>query len=214
MSECLRDIGLEEECVKVGSKGSCMLHTRWCRSMAGEEYARIYSWGNDPQRVASSPCSFPYVRPLTAQAQGDYEAASPCKHIDLPQTVLEPILVRYAVSNGFTCRFDTKFIAFERDPFNSIISTVQDKISGHTYTIRSKYLFGCDGARSQVLRQLKIPLIKKPGQGLAINVLVKADLSHLVESRQGNLHWVMQPDEEHPDFGWIGLVRMIKPWTE
>lgn len=27
-----------------------MLHTRWCHSMAGEEYARVYSWGNDPVR--------------------------------------------------------------------------------------------------------------------------------------------------------------------
>jgi len=26
-----------------------------------------------------------------------------------------------------------------------------------------------------VIRQLKVPLIKKPGQGLAINVLVKVD---------------------------------------
>lgn len=27
-----------------------MIHTRWCHSMAGEEYARIHSWGNDPKR--------------------------------------------------------------------------------------------------------------------------------------------------------------------
>jgi hypothetical protein len=49
--ECLRDIGLEEECQKVAVKGDSMQHTRWCRSMAGEEFARIYSWGNDPQRA-------------------------------------------------------------------------------------------------------------------------------------------------------------------
>ena len=27
-----------------------MMHTRWCHSMAGEEYARKYSWGHDPAR--------------------------------------------------------------------------------------------------------------------------------------------------------------------
>lgn len=27
-----------------------MTHTRWMYSMAGEEFARIYSWGNDPMR--------------------------------------------------------------------------------------------------------------------------------------------------------------------
>jgi hypothetical protein len=51
--ECLRDVGLEEECMKVAVKGDCMQHTRWCRSMAGEEFARIYSWGNDPKRAVS-----------------------------------------------------------------------------------------------------------------------------------------------------------------
>ncbi len=28
-----------------------MLHTRWAHSMTGEEFARIYSWGNDPKRM-------------------------------------------------------------------------------------------------------------------------------------------------------------------
>ena len=65
-----------------------------------------------------------------------------------------------------------------------------------------------------MLRQLKIPLIKKPGQGLAINVLVKVDLSHVVDTRRGNLHWVMRPDEEQPDFGWTAVARMVKPWNE
>ncbi|KUJ13596.1 uncharacterized protein LY89DRAFT_622534 [Mollisia scopiformis] len=196
--ECLRDIGLEEECLKVAVKGDSMLHTRWCRSMAGEEFARIYSWGNDPARA------------------GDYDAASPCNHVDIPQTVLEPILVHHATHNGFSCRFDTTILSFERvdDVGNTIISTVQDNLTKQTYQIRSKYLFGCDGARSQVLRQLKIPLKKKPGQGLATNVLVRVDLEHVVETRMGNLHWVMRPDEEQPNFGWTAIVRMVKPWTE
>ncbi|KAL1967728.1 hypothetical protein VTN77DRAFT_2985 [Rasamsonia byssochlamydoides] len=24
----------------------------------------------------------------------------------------------------------------------------------------------------------------------------------------------MQPDREHPEFGWMGIVRMVKPWHE
>jgi hypothetical protein len=24
----------------------------------------------------------------------------------------------------------------------------------------------------------------------------------------------MQPDLEHPEFGWLGIVRMVKPWDE
>lgn len=194
--ECLRDIGLEDECIALATKDDCMTHTRWCRSMAGEEFGRIHSWGNDPKRA------------------GDYAAASPCRHVDLPQTLLGPLLLRWAGVRGWKCRFDTAFVGFEREEGGAIVSRLKDTITGATYSVRSKYLFGCDGARSQVLRQLEIPLIKKPGQGLAFNVLVKVDMSHLMEHRVGNLHWVMTPDEETPDWAWVSIVRMVRPWHE
>lgn len=41
--ECLRDIGLDADLKQVSSEGSCLMHTRWCHSMAGAEYARLYS---------------------------------------------------------------------------------------------------------------------------------------------------------------------------
>ncbi|APA12716.1 hypothetical protein sscle_10g074860 [Sclerotinia sclerotiorum 1980 UF-70] len=195
--ECLRDIGLEKECLQVAVKGDAMLHTRWCRTLAGEEYARVYSLGNDPNRA------------------GDYDAASPCSHVDIPQTVLEPILINRASHSGFNCRFDTTFLSFEKDSAsNTTISKIQDNLTKQIYHIRSKYLFGCDGARSQVLRQLQIPLIKKPGGGIAMNVLVRAELGHIMENRMGNLHCIMRPDEDTPDYGWTAIARMVKPWNE
>lgn len=149
------------------------------------------------------------------EIQGDYELASPCEPFDLPQTVLEPVLVRHAALKGFKCRFDTALLSFVDDAKTGLITaTVRDIISDKTYQIRTRYLFGADGARSQVIKQLNLPLAVQPGQGIAINVLVQADLSHLVKNRTGNLHWVMQPDREHPDFGWMGIVRMVKPWNE
>ncbi|OIW27059.1 hypothetical protein CONLIGDRAFT_635271 [Coniochaeta ligniaria NRRL 30616] len=194
--ECLRDIGLDKQCIDAAAAGHNMTHTRWCNSMAGEEYARTYSWGNDPKRA------------------GDYDAASPCDHVDLPQTELEPILTRRAVHAGWTLRFNTSFVKFTRPSPDVVISEVRDDVSKKTYKIQSRFLFGCDGARSQVIRELGIPLIKKPGQGLALNVLLKADLSHLVKSRTGNLHWVFQPEKEHPPWGWACIVRMVRPWDE
>ncbi|KAJ5970240.1 uncharacterized protein N7479_000158 [Penicillium vulpinum] len=196
--ECLRDIGLYEELERLGSTGEeHMQHTRWCHSMAGEEYARIHSWGNDPRR------------------KGEYKLASPCEPFDLPQTVLEPVLVRHAALKGFKCRFDTELVSFVDDAKTGLITTtIRDNVSNHEYQIRTRYLFGADGARSQVVKQLNLPLVVQPDQGIAINVLVKTDLSHLVKNRKGNLHWVMQPDREHPHFGWMGIVRMVKPWNE
>lgn len=95
-------------------------------------YARIHSWGSQPDR------------------KGDYDAASPCRHVDLPQTLLEPILVKHATANGWKVRFDSTLVGYERDSSTSpVVSTIKDNITGHTYRIRSKYLFACDGARSQ-----------------------------------------------------------------
>ncbi|KAF2769548.1 hypothetical protein EJ03DRAFT_312278 [Teratosphaeria nubilosa] len=195
--ECLREIGLEEEVKKVATTGDHMEHNRWCHDMAGDEYARIYSWGNSPDR------------------KGEYDAASPCRHVDLPQTRLEPILVRHATVHGWKVRFDTTFVKFDRSESDGIItSTLIDNLTGQTYTVKSKYLFGCDGARSQVMRQLDIPLIKEPGQGLALNLLVETDLSKYMKHRTGNLHWIMQPEVEHPAWGWAAIARMVKPWHE
>lgn len=195
--ECMRDIGLEGECLRNATPGNCMQHTRWCRTMAGEEWARIHSWGNQPDR------------------RGEYDAMSPCKHVDLPQTLFEPILVTRAVNKGWKVRFDSAWVKYERDsPDGLITSTIEDMITGRTYRIRSKYLFGCDGGQSRVMKQLDIPLKRDPGQGLAINILVKADLSKLVTNRTGNLHWVFTPDIEYPLWGWSMLFRMVKAWDE
>jgi 2-polyprenyl-6-methoxyphenol hydroxylase-like FAD-dependent oxidoreductase len=116
--------------------------------------------------------------------------------------------------HAWTVRFNTSFLSLQRQPSSSIISTVRDDLSQHTYAIESQYLFGCDGARSQVIREFKIPMIKKPGQGLAINVLVKVDLTDYIEHRTGNLHWIFQPEKEYKDYAWSGLARMVMPWTE
>ncbi|KAK3053431.1 hypothetical protein LTR09_005600 [Extremus antarcticus] len=195
--ECLRDIGLEEEALRNATHGDCMEHTRWCRSMAGEEWARVHSWGNQPHR------------------KGEYEAMSPCNHVDLPQTLFEPILVKNAIDHGWKVRFDSEFVKFERESqFGLITSTIKDGLSGQEYKIRSKYLFGCDGAQSPVMKQLDIPLKKEPGQGLAINLLIEADLTKHIKYRTGNLHWVFTPEIEYEPWEWACLVRMVKAWHE
>jgi 2-polyprenyl-6-methoxyphenol hydroxylase-like FAD-dependent oxidoreductase len=195
--ECLRDIGLEEAVLEEGTDQVNMSHTRWCHDMAGDEWARIHSWGCQPDR------------------QGEYAAASPCKHVDCPQTILEPILINRARNGGWKVRFDSAFVEFARDGLEGpITSTIQDTLTGHKYQIRSKYLFGCDGGRSQVIRQLAIPLKKEPGQGLAINVHARMDLNKFMKHKEGVLHWTFQPEIDHPPWAWSVIVRMVEPWNE
>ncbi|KAK0651123.1 FAD binding domain protein [Cercophora newfieldiana] len=187
--ECLRDPGLEDEAMKLASKGY----------MAGEEYTRLHAFGHGPGM------------------KGEYEEASPCRHIDLPQTLLEPLLLRHATHNGFSIRFNTKLLSFaETGPDGMIVATVLDGLTNREYKIRSKYLFGADGARSVVTKQLELPMTAKAGGGAMVNILFKADLSHLMKARQGNLHWIIQPDREGetPHFAVACILRMVRPWDE
>ncbi len=123
--------------------------------------------------------------------------------------------MRHATLNGFQCRFDTDFMSFEQDlEKNTVLTTLHDKVLGRSYQVQSKYLFGADGARSRIATQLELPMIKRPGQGFAVNILMEADMTHLMETRMGNLHWLLTPDKEHPDHAWIGCIRVVKPWHE
>ena len=109
--------------------------------------------------------------------QGDYAEASPCEIASLPQSRLEPILVRYATQNGFRTRFDTKLLSFTQDQeTDRVESIIEDLITGHKSTVRSKYLCGADGAGSRIVRELQLPLHNFPGGGLSINLLVEADM--------------------------------------
>lgn len=64
------------------------------------------------------------------------------------------------------------------------------------------------------MQQLELPLSVKPSQGIALNVLIRADLSRLMKTRVGNLHYVIRPDVEMPDFAGWSIVRMVKPWHQ
>lgn len=70
---------------------------------------------------------------------------------------------------------------------------VRDGLTRAETRIRARWLFGADGARSRVVDALGLPLLRGPGGGPAWNVLVGADLAHLMGPRPGNLHWVLRP---------------------
>ena len=112
--------------------------------------------------------------------KGDYATASPCAIASLPQSRLEPILVRYATQNGFRNRFDTKFLHFTQSgETDRVESIIEDLITGQKSMVRSKYLCGADGAGSRIVQELQLPLHSLPGGGLSINLLVEADMVRL-----------------------------------
>jgi 2-polyprenyl-6-methoxyphenol hydroxylase-like FAD-dependent oxidoreductase len=129
---------------------------------------------------------------------------------DLPQSLLEPILVAEAVKLGAEVRFATEFVSFEETP-EGILTTLRDRATTNTYKIHSRYLIGADGARSQVLGALKIPIVGKQ-LNTAFNVHIMADLTKYIAHRPGSLNWILNPDA--PDWSAVGNFRMVRPWTE
>lgn len=177
--------------------------------MAGAEFTRIHSWGIGPARkVCSAPTQHPSWFQQLILLKGRLRNCEPLESGPYPSDPPEPILIRHATCHGYQVTFNTAPESFTEDAKSELLTAViRDEISNLEYKIKTKYLFGADGAQSQVVKQIDLPLIHKPGQGIAINVLVKADLSHLVDSRQGNLHWVVRPDREHSE-----SLEMTPPW--
>jgi 2,4-dichlorophenol 6-monooxygenase len=189
--EVLRELGVEDEVYQDAVPQELMGNNVFCTSLAGEEVGRLLTWGNHPNRRA------------------DYELASPSKMIDIPQTMLEPIIFGKAMREGCLARFKTEYISHTQDE-DGVVATVRDRVAEQTYRIRAKYMIGADGGRSQIVQDLGLPLDGQEGLAGSMNIEFDADLTHLVAHRPSVLYWVFQPGSA----GGIGagVLRMIRPW--
>jgi 2,4-dichlorophenol 6-monooxygenase len=192
--EMFRDLGVEPQVLAEATPHDQIGDTVFCTSIAGEEIGRIRTWGTHPAREA------------------DYQLASPCLICDIPQTYLEPILVKNATARGTQTRFSTEYVSLRQDA-DGVDATVRDRLTGATYTIRAKYLIGADGARSKVAEDIALPLEGQMDVAGSMNITFKADIGSFVQARRSVLYWVIQPGSNVGGIG-AGLVRMVRPWNE
>ena len=192
--EVFRDLGIENQVLADATEHALVGDTVFCTSIAGEEIGRIRTWGTRPDREA------------------DYRLASPCLIVDIPQTYLEPILVRNATQRGTQTRFSTEYLSHVQDA-DGVTVTVLDRVTGGRYEIRAKYLIGADGARSKVAADLGLPYEGAMDIAGSMNITFKADISARVAHRPSVLYWVIQPGSNVGGIG-AGLVRMVRPWNE
>lgn len=192
--EILRDVGVEDEVLAQATPHDQMGDTVYCESLAGEEIGRRPTWGFRPDRRA------------------DYELASPSMPCDLPQTLMEPILLENATKRGTQTQFSTEYLSHIQDE-EGVSVQVRNRLTGHEYTIRAKYLVGADGARSKVAEDIDIPFEGAMDIGGSMNIQFKADLSHLVAHRPSILYWVFHPGSNIGGIG-AGLIRCVRMWDE
>ncbi|MEU1528779.1 FAD-dependent oxidoreductase [Streptomyces fagopyri] len=192
--EVFRDLGVETQVLADATEHGLVGDTVFCTSITGEEIGRIHTWGTRPDREA------------------DYRLASPCLTVDIPQTYLEPILVRNATQRGAHTRFSSEYISHAQDA-DGVTVEVLDRLTGARYSIRAKYLIGADGARSKVAADIGLPFEGAMDIAGSMNITFKADISRYVSHRPSVLYWVVQPGSDVGGIG-AGLVRMIRPWNE
>lgn len=190
--EVLRDLGLERDALAQATPHTLMGENTYCASLAGEEFGRILTWGTHPTRKA------------------DYELASPTQICDLPQNLMEPLLLSAAAQRGAKVRFDTEYLDHEQDE-KGVTTMLRDRLSGRQYRVRSRYLLGADGANSKVVDDAGLPLEGQMGVSGSMNIVFDADLSRFVSHRPSVLYWIIQPGSDVGGLG-IGVVRMVRPW--
>ncbi len=192
--EVLRDLGIEDEAHSVATPWHLMGDTMFTTSLAGEEVARLRTWG-------------------TGEAhRTDYLTGSPCPLLDIPQPYLEPILTKNAAARGADICFNTEYLGHVQDA-DGVTSRLRDRLTGHEYEVRSRYLVGADGARSKIVEELGLPIEGTMGRAGTIYTLFKADLRRFVEHRPSVLHWIMTPGAGYGEIG-MGTFRAIRPWNE
>jgi 2,4-dichlorophenol 6-monooxygenase len=192
--EVFRDLGVEEDATLVATPWNLMGDTLFTTSLAGEEVARLRTWGTGANRI------------------GDYLQGSPCPLLDIPQPYIEPVLVKNAAARGADIVFNTEYLSHVQDE-HGVTATVQDRLTGYEYTIRSRYLVGADGARSKVADELGLTIEGVMGRAATIYTHFKADLTKYVAHRPSILHWIMTPGAAYGEIG-MGTLRAIRPWTE
>ncbi len=191
--EVMRAVGLEEACYEKATPAEQMSNHIMMTAVAGREFGRLWTFGQNPARV------------------NEFAAASPGHGCDLPQHLYEPILVGEALRLGVDTRFRTMFIGLEQDA-DGVTTTLEDRVTGQRYEVRSRYVIGADGGQSPIAELLNLPMSGTPGIAPALNVRFHADLSRYVAHRPGSLYWIMQPDRA----GSMGnaMLRMVRPWNE
>ncbi|MHD0278521.1 MULTISPECIES: FAD-dependent monooxygenase [Rhodococcus] len=192
--EVLRDLGVEDEARNYATPWDQMGDTLFTTSLAGEEIVRMQTWGTGDIRY------------------GDYLSGSPCTMLDIPQPLMEPVLIKNAAERGAVISFNTEYLDHAQDE-DGVTVRFRDVRSGTVFTQRARFLLGFDGARSKIAEQIGLPFEGELARAGTAYILFNADLSKYVAHRPSILHWIVNSKAGFGEIG-MGLLRAIRPWDQ
>lgn len=177
--EILADVGLAEAIYAQSTPAANMAAMGWYAGFAGPDpdYGRLIgkleTWGDGYTNL-------------------NWVQASPCRSANLPQIRLEPLMkARAEALNPGKIRFHHEMIRLKQDD-EGVEARIRNHDSGAEYTVRSRYVLGCDGGRS-IARMLDIPY---EGLGVLAQVAtahVSVDLSRLARDPDVLIRWIWCP---------------------
>ena len=177
--EILADVGLAEAIYARSTPAENMSAMGWYAGLAGPDpdfgrlIGKIETWG----------CGYNNL---------NWMQASPCRSANLPQIRLEPVMKTRAeeLSPG-AIRFHHELVGLEQDS-NGVVARIRNNDDGTEYTVRARYLLGCDGGRT-VPRMVGIPY-----EGLGViaqtaTAHISADLSKVARDPDVLIRWIWCP---------------------
>jgi 2,4-dichlorophenol 6-monooxygenase len=192
--EVYRDLGIEQEATKQGTPWDLMGDTPVAVTMSGQEIARIQTWGTG------------YLR------RGDYLQASPCPLLDIPQPYIEPVMLDAAAHAGARFMFNTEYLSHTEHE-DRVVVDCRDRLTGHEYEVSARYLIGADGARSQIVERLGLPMHGHMARAGQAYIRFRGDLSRYLDVRPSVLNWFVNPAGAFGEIG-LGSLRNVRPWDE
>ena len=192
--EIFRDMKIEDQLTDISysslpGMGNLVMAT----SLTGREIARYSAYGAGDHQLS------------------DFAKASPCKMWNIPQHLMEPILLLRAREMGAEIRFYHELVDIENSS-EGVVARVRERTSKAEYIVRARYAVGSDGARSVVAEKLGFGFQGEPGLASMLTYWLDVDLTPYTAHRPACIYWTLKPGDEY----WVGsgTCVCVKPFTQ
>jgi 2,4-dichlorophenol 6-monooxygenase len=177
--EILGDAGVAEKIYAKSTPAENMRYMGWYAGFKGPDP----DMGHRISRVESWGCGYDNL---------NWVQASACRSANLPQIRLEPLMKERAEElNAGKVRFHHELVGLEQDG-DGVDARIVNNDSGDEYTVRARYVLGCDGGRTIP----KMIGIVYEGRGVLFQTAtahVSADLSKLAPDPNVLIRWIWCP---------------------
>lgn len=191
--EVFRDMGIEDRVLQVATPLTQLGNGVMATSLTGQEIARYSCYGAGPDQVS------------------DFTKASPTGMVNVPQNVVERVLVARALELGADVRFNNELVHIEEEP-NGIVARIRERNTQNVYLVRARYAIAADGGRSFVAETFNFEFKGEAKLMSMLSTWLDVDLTSYTAHRPAAIYLILQPGNSY----WVGsgTCVCVKPFTE